>query len=238
MWLNYGLLEALTGSDNEVVEDIFRSALLAVKSDEGRKKIWFEYLAWAKNGGAEAEILQIVDEGLADIPSDVVVPVSTHEPPYVIHNPDYLHLVTPFTFKDFTFHCALLEQYLSYIPDVRRRLVLERAIIRFRNQNIALAMRAAEQEIVMNNFNRAKSYLFSAVKNPPFGSDTESCWLKLAALPGPAPQQRQVLQHAVASLPMSAAIWACYLAFEEKEGDSEIVSQICQQISQKGLKLT
>lgn len=54
---------------------------------------------WAKNESSEDEMLQVVDAGIADIPPEVVTPVLTHEPPYVLNNTSYLHLVTPFPFK-------------------------------------------------------------------------------------------------------------------------------------------
>jgi hypothetical protein len=45
LWLNYAMFETLVESDDEVVEDVFRSALTAVESVEARKKIWLEYVA-------------------------------------------------------------------------------------------------------------------------------------------------------------------------------------------------
>lgn len=66
------------------------------------------YLRWAKSERSEADLQRIVDEALVDIPSDVVVPVSTHEPGYTI-NPAYKHLVAPFPLKVRTL------QYLQFL---------------------------------------------------------------------------------------------------------------------------
>jgi hypothetical protein len=59
----------------------------------------FRYVTWAKNETSEEEIQHIVDEGLADISPDVLAPLSTHEPGYIINNLAYLPLVTPTPFK-------------------------------------------------------------------------------------------------------------------------------------------
>jgi hypothetical protein len=44
LWLNYAIFEQLVGSDSDMVEDVFRNALLQVKNIEARKKIWQEYV--------------------------------------------------------------------------------------------------------------------------------------------------------------------------------------------------
>lgn len=44
LWLNFALFEMLVGSENEVVEDVFRDALQCVKNVEGRKRLWLEYV--------------------------------------------------------------------------------------------------------------------------------------------------------------------------------------------------
>lgn len=38
------MFEALAGSDEEVVEDVFRNALLRIKRTEDRKRVWLEYV--------------------------------------------------------------------------------------------------------------------------------------------------------------------------------------------------
>jgi hypothetical protein len=58
---------------------------------------------WTKSEGSEDDLQRVVDEGIADVSPDVLVPVSTHEPDYVVNDPNYLHLVTPFPLKVFLF---------------------------------------------------------------------------------------------------------------------------------------
>lgn len=99
LWLNYAMFESLVGSDDAIVEDVFRNALLRLKNTEDRKRIWLEFVSWCKNESSEENVQQVVDEALGDISPDIVPPVSTHEPDYFIDNPAYVHLVTPYPFK-------------------------------------------------------------------------------------------------------------------------------------------
>jgi len=265
MWLNYVIFEVTAaGTDDNgdddfaeggtIVEDVFRNALLRLTNVEHRKRIWMEYLVWAKNERAEEDIQRIVDEALLDIPTDVTVPISTHEPSYTV-NPSYKHLVLPFPFKDYEFHNSIVDQYLAYIPRIRWRFVLEKAVSLFHNDNLVLSLRAAEYEEMIGNYSRARGYLEAAVKNPPFGSDVESCWIKLVEIVVSSSlnssggeddndddndnvvEARTIFERAVAALPTSAKLWRSYLHFERAHGGSSgQVNRIVQQIAEKGVQ--